>query len=205
MKKYIITLFVITLGVMEITAQDLHVLPKEVQIKVAQMAAPEEYRAEAEVYGYNPKGEFILLKQGANDLICLAPDPRQKSMLYTYAYSKRLEPFMARGRELTKEKRSYQEKNEIREAEVKAGKLEMPQDPTTLYVYWGKVEKLNSETGDIQDALRRYVVYMPYATAESTGLSDKPALPGMPWLMEAGTYKAHIMINPANLSHQHKK
>jgi len=40
------------------------------------------------------------------------------------------------------------------------------------------------------------VVYIPWATAASTGLPIKPAAPGMPWIMDPGTHRAHIMITP---------
>jgi hypothetical protein len=40
------------------------------------------------------------------------------------------------------------------------------------------------------------VIYIPYATAESTGLPAKPGSPGMPWIMNPGTARAHIMIDP---------
>jgi len=42
----------------------------------------------------------------------------------------------------------------------------------------------------------RYVIYIPFATAESTGLPLAPSAPGMPWIMDPGTHRAHIMINP---------
>lgn len=179
------------------------ILPREVQIKAAVMAAPEDKRAGAKVYGYTPDGEFTVLREGTNDFICLAPDIKQSgSYLYTYAYPKSLDPFMARGRELIAEgKRS--ERDAIREAEIKAGKLHMPKGPSTLYGYWGKAENLNPETGEILDAKRRYVIYIPYAKAEDLGLPNKPDAPGIPWLMDEGTYKAHIMINPENMGHQH--
>lgn len=177
-------------------------LPAEIQIKVAIMAAPEEKRAEAKVYGYSPEGAFITLREGTNDFVCLAPNPKQ-SGLFSYAYPVQLDPFMARGRELMAEGKNTKQKNEVREAEIKAGKLHMPQDPNTLFCYWGKTENLDPETGEIKEALRRYVIYVPYATAQSTGLPDKPALPGMPWLMDAGSYKAHIMINPESMAHAH--
>ena len=35
----------------------------DVQIKVALMAAPEESKAKAMVYGYSPKGDFIVLQK----------------------------------------------------------------------------------------------------------------------------------------------
>lgn len=172
------------------------ILPQDVRIKVAVMAAPEEKRAEATVYGYSANGEFVTLREGNNDFICLAPDGKQEgSTLQAYAYPKSLDPFMARGRELAAQGK-YAERDSIREAEIKAGKLHMPQTPTTLYGYSGERENLNLQTGEIRDAKRRYVVYIPYAKAADLGLSNKPAAPGMPWLMDEGTYKAHIMINP---------
>ncbi len=179
------------------------VLPPDVQIRIAVQAAPEEKRAGAKVYGYSPEGAFIVLREGSNDMVCLAPNPKL-STLYAYAYLDQLDPFMARGRELAAQGKRTKEKNEIREAEVKAGKLKMPPQPTTLYGYWGDEKNLDPATGEIKGALRRYVIYVPYATAESTGLSDKPGLPGMPWLMDAGSYKAHIMINPESMGHSHQ-
>lgn len=178
------------------------ILPAEVQVRLAVMAAPTEDRAKATVYGYTPEGKFTLLREGSNDMICLAPNPKQAG-LYVYAYPKRLDPFMARGRELTLQGKSTKDKNDIREAEVKSGKLDLPKDPTVLYGYWGKDENLNPATGEIKDAQRRYVVYIPFATGESTGLPTLPSVPGMPWLMNAGTYKAHIMINPESMGHEH--
>lgn len=179
------------------------ILPKDVQIKVALMAAPESKRAGAKVYGYTAKGEFAVLREGSNDFVCLAPDVKQSgTYLYTYAYPKSLDPFMARGRELVAEGKRG-ERDALREAEIKSGKLHMPKGPSTLYGYWGKAADLDPKTGEIADAKRRYVVYIPYAMAADLGLPNKPDVPGMPWLMGEGTYKAHIMINPENLAHGH--
>lgn len=177
------------------------ILPADVQIRVAVMAAPIEDREKATVLGYTPEGKLVTLREGTNDMICLAPNPNQ-SGVYVYAYPKRLEPFMARGRELTAEGK-LKDKNDIRAAEVKSGKLKMPQDPTALFGYWGKDEDLVPATGEIKNGLRRYVIYMPFATGESTGLPTLPSVPGMPWLMNEGTYKAHIMMNPENMGHSH--
>lgn len=177
------------------------VLPADVQVRVALMAAPAEFRDSATVLGYTPDGKLTVLRQGTNDMICLAPNPKQFGV-YAYAYPKSLEPFMARGRELTAEGKLRQ-KDSIRLAEINAGKLQMPQDATILYGYWGKDEDLVPETGEIKNGQRRYVVYIPWATGASTGLPTEPAEPGMPWLMGAGTYKAHIMINPPTMGKEH--
>ncbi len=177
------------------------VLPAEVQIKVAVWAAPEDKRDGAKVYGYTPTGDFTVLREGTNDFVCLAPK-QTAGFLYAYAYPQSLDPFMARGRELTAGGKRG-ERDAIREAEIKSGTLAMPKGPSTLYGYWGKADALDPETGEIRDAKRRYVIYIPYAMAADLGLSNKPDVPGMPWLMDEGTYKAHIMINPENIGHQH--
>ncbi len=69
----------------------------------------------------------------------------------------------------------------------------MPREPRTLYVLSGS--EYDSATGKVAGAYLRWVIYTPFATPESTGLSTKAA-PGAPWLMFPGTAGAHIMINP---------
>ncbi len=167
----------------------------EVQIKTALLAAAEESRDKAMVYGYSPKGEFVVLRKGENELVCLADDPAQPG-LNVSCYHKSLEPFMERGRELKKEGKSFDDIFTIREAEVKSGKLKMNTQPANLVVYSAPADKYNAETGEVKDGYSRSVVYIPFATAESTGLPAKPTTAGMPWIMNPGTHRAHIMIDP---------
>lgn len=169
--------------------------PIAVQIKSAVLAAPEDQREGAMVYGYDPSGNLVVLREGTNELVCVGDNPSSPGINIS-CYHKDLEPFMTRGRELKKEGKTFQEIFDQRETEVKAGKLKMPDDPATLFVFSAKDEDLNVETGDVQNGYLRYVVYIPYATAESTGLPLAPEAPGMPWIMDPGTHRAHIMINP---------
>ncbi|WP_270087517.1 hypothetical protein [Sphingobacterium sp. SYP-B4668] len=204
MKKLIILLLLVTSAASQVIAQQKakrEVLPADIQIKIAMQAAPTEFREGAKVYGYDSEGKFVILREGTNDYICLAPDYKLP-LLYAYAYPKSLEPFMARGRELIAQGKR-RERDAIREEEFKAGKLNIPQHPTMLYGYWGSLEKLNQETGEMADAKRRYVLYVPFAKAADLGMASKPTVPGMPWLMDEGSYKAHIMINPADMGHSH--
>lgn len=167
----------------------------EVQIKTALLASPEESRDKAMVYGYSPQGDFIVLRKGENEMICLADDPAQPGLSVS-CYHKSLEPFMARGRELKKEGKTFQQIFDIREAEAKSGKLQLPKQPASLYVHTAPAENFKAETGEVKDGYSRSVIYIPYATAESTGLPAKPGSPGMPWIMNPGTARAHIMIDP---------
>lgn len=165
------------------------------QIKAAVLAAPADQREGATVYGYNEKGELVVLRKGTNQLVCLADDPRQKGFNAS-CYHHDLQPFMKRGWDLKKAGKSGQEIFDIREKEVKEGKLKMPKQPSTLFVYSAPEERFNAATGEVKEGNFRYVVYIPYATAESTGLPLKPEAPGMPWIMDPGTHRAHIMITP---------
>ena len=98
-----------------------------------------------------------------------------------------------RGRELVAQKITGDARNDVRWKEVADGKLFMPREPRTLYVLTGT--GFDAASGKVIDAYLRWVVYIPYATPESTGLSTK-ASDSAPWLMSPGTAGAHIMINP---------
>jgi hypothetical protein len=167
----------------------------EVQIKTALLAAPEGKRDSATVYGYAENGEMVILKQGYNELICVADDPTQAEFSVA-CYHKDLQPFMQRGRDLRKMGRTHEQIFDIREKEAKSGELILPKQPTTLYVMTAKDADYNKTTGEVKNTYIRSVVYIPYATEESTGLPLKPSAPGMPWIMHPGTHGAHIMINP---------
>jgi hypothetical protein len=102
------------------------------------------------------------------------------------------------GRELRKQGLNDQQVFDEREKEVDAGTLQMPKQPAVLYVYAAGDKDFNRATGEVMNGYLRYVIYVPYATSASTGLPERPSGSGkgMPWLMNAGTYRAHIMINP---------
>lgn len=168
---------------------------KETQIKTALLAAPEEKREGATVLGYDENGKLVTLRKGSNDLICLADDPKSNG-LNVSCYHNTLEPFMARGRQLKEEGKTAQDIFDIREAEAKSGKLKMPKDGATLFVLTADQKDYDPQTGAVKDSYLRYVVYIPWATEANTGLPLKPSGPAMPWIMDPGTHRAHIMINP---------
>ena len=191
------TVFAIALSTLAVSAlaQTSAVPTADVQIKTAVLAAPADKQAGAMVYGYSDKNEFVVLRKGTNELVCLADDPAQKGLSVS-CYHRDLEPFMKRGRELKQQGKTTKEIQEIREQEAKSKKLVMPTHPSSLFSYTAKDENYTAATGEVKDGYLRYVVYIPYATAESTGLPLKPEAPGMPWIMDPGTHRAHIMINP---------
>ena len=166
----------------------------EALIATALMAAPEASRASCKVIGYNMAGEFVTLKEGNNEFIVLADDPN-KNGFSAACYHKDLEPFMARGRALKAEGKKHQEIFDIREEEMKAGKLKITTG-ATLHIYSGPKTDYDPESAKVDEAKLRYVVYMPWATSESTGLPESPVASNHPWIMNPGTHRAHIMISP---------
>ena len=164
----------------------------EVQIAAAVSPAPEPMRAGATVLGYSAEGRLVTLREGEGHLICLADNP-QEERFHVACYYKALEPFMLRGRELRAQGLARDEVRRIRAEEIESGKLAMPRQPTALYSHTGPPGSFDPATGKVSGANHVYVVYIPYATAESTGLPSEPAV-GTPWLMSPGTPWAHIML-----------
>jgi hypothetical protein len=190
MKTTLGCLFIGLLGVLP-AALAKDVAPPADQIASSILAAPKDKRADATVLGYNEKGEVITLRKGTNEFVCLADDPRDKTFSVA-CYHKDLEPFMARGRELATQGLKGKERHIERWKEVDAGTLSMPRQPRLLYVLTGS--GFDSAKAEVTDPYLRWVVYVPYATPESTGLSTTSG-PG-PWLMYPGTAGAHIMFSP---------
>jgi hypothetical protein len=172
--------------------QTMSVPPAETQIAAAVLAAPADRRAAATVLGYDAQGTLVTLRKGTNDQVCLADDPHDKAFSVA-CYHKDLEPYMARGRALVAQGVKGSAREETRWKEIEAGTLAMSREPRSLCVVTGS--GYDTATAQITEGYTRWVVYTPFATPESTGLSSTP-VPGGPWLMYAGKAGAHIMINP---------
>jgi len=167
------------------------IAPAAEQIAAAVTALPEELRADAAVLGYSPAAKLVSLREGKNDMICLAPDPAGKGF-HSACYHRAMEPFMARGRELRANGVKGAQVDTVRFAEVKAGKIKMPTQPSMLYQIFGG--KFDAATGKVTGGQLLYVTYIPFATTATTGITSK-ASDKSPWLMFPGTPKAHIMFS----------
>ena len=166
----------------------------KIQVASAVLAGPASQRAGAAVLGYDNAGELVSLREGSNGLVCLADDPVADGFSVA-CYHESLEPYMARGRELASGGMTDgSERLQTRWKEAEEGALSMPENPATLYVLTGS--SFDPDAGEVTDSYLRYVVYMPWATIETTGLPDAPMGPGSPWLMYPGTAGAHVMISP---------
>jgi hypothetical protein len=161
----------------------------EWQIATAVLALPQSLRAGAEVRGWSGD-DLVVLRSGSNGIICLA-DRADQEGFSAACYHDSLEPFMARGRELTRQGVAGAERDEVRWREIEAGTLPMPA-AAMVYNLRYATDDIDPATFDPTTAGRLHSFYIPGATTESTGIGTQPS--AEPWLMQAGTPSAHIMI-----------
>jgi hypothetical protein len=177
-----------------LVAQTAQPLAAPVQISAAVSALPTQFRTDATVFGYEAgKKGLVTLREGKNSFICLADDPAD-TRWHVACYHKSLEPFMLRGRELRAQ--GITNVDSARFAEIESGKLKMATGPASLYSLTAANAKPGPD-GTAPSPQPLFVIYVPFATAESTGLATQPSGERTsPWLMGAGTAKAHIMFVP---------
>lgn len=165
--------------------------PPAEQISAAVLALPKEMRDGAGVMGYRTAGKLELLRPVKNGMLCLADDAAEEGF-HVSCYADTMDPFMARGRSLRATGVKGAQVDTARFAEVKAGKLRMPTAPAALYQIFGK--SYDAATQTVTGGQMLFVVYIPFATSATTGLSTVPS-DTKPWLMLPGTPKAHIMFS----------
>ena len=166
------------------------------QIDGAVLAAPESLRDGAAVLGFGgtPRSDDVLtlLREGTNDLVCLADDPDREDF-HVACYHSSLDPYMRLGRLLRADGLDRAEVLEARYAALEAGDISMPQ-AATLYSLTADSRPTPGGEPAVEGLRRLTAVYLPNATLEETGLPGRPA-GGHPWLMLPGTPWAHIMIS----------
>jgi hypothetical protein len=176
-------------------AQTVTYPPPGRQIAAAVSPLPEPLQKGARVLGYNSSGKLVTLREGSNDMICLADDPAAGRQFHVACYHRSLEPFMARGRELHAMKKSREAIDSVRMRDITTGRYKMPARPAALYQYFAPRDSVDAVTGTVKGAEYLYVVYMPYASYKTTGITEAP-LEGGPWIMFPGKPWAHLMIAP---------
>lgn len=165
--------------------------PVAQQVAASLLPLPADLRAGATVMGYREAGKLEVIRPGTNGMRCLAlyvtrPD------FHVACYHEGLEPFMARGRELRAQGVTGANVDSVRFREIASGALKMPAYGT-LYSITVPKDQYDAATNTVKDGGLLAVIYMPGATAASTGISAQPRRDG-PWLMSPGTPKAHVMM-----------
>ncbi len=161
------------------------------QIAGAALSLPEDMRDGAKVIGWTGDGDNVVLREGTNAMVCLAY--RGTGNFSTACYHESLDPYMARGRDLTREGITGSANRERRWEEMDAGTIAGPERAAQLYIL--TADGLDSSGAAINRYVRT-VIYYPHATQATTGIPETPQNGGLPWLMFPGTAGAHVMITP---------
>ena len=158
---------------------------------------PEDLRADATVYTYDPKtGERKVLRQGSNHVEC---QPRNEQG-FTRCSSTATGPRRDHQAKLRAQGHSGEELQAAMRAAEEAGEVEPVPFGTLGYRLYEKDDRIQL----------LWVVRLPGATSEELGLStasqrdNSLAGKGLPWMMREGTPSAHLMIpiNSTELSNK---
>lgn len=150
-------------------------------IEESLLALPEHLRSGATV-AYFEDGERIVLREGNNGITC-QPDDSETPGFAVWCYPRAHDAYTQRWYELAAEGKESAEVNEIIAAEIEDNKLEWP----------AVAVNYNLRGPSLDTAVPLTVVYTPFATGESIGVTEERQF-NRPWLMLAGTAFAHIMI-----------
>ena len=154
---------------------------KDQQIADAVLPLPDALRAGAKVVANEPQARYSVLREGTNDWICTADEPTEGFKVS--CHHKNLFPLIQRRRQLLAQGMDRYEIRSAVKAEMNSGKLKIPPSLMAFELIGERREA----------ALSLATVWIPFATAETTGLLTEPDS-HRPWLMYAGSAFSHIMF-----------
>lgn len=180
------------------TAQDISQIdentPRDVQIRIARSAAPEEVSDHANIYTLERKG-YQLAVEGYNGFSCLIEREKPNTM--------EPECYDAEGSRTTLKVRLFVEQqraNHAREEETerlvkagyKSGRFRPPSKPGIVYMLSGSNYVLNPQSGKIIHFPGHLMFYAPFATEKTIGSGA-----GAPYIVHPGEPDALLIVVPA--------
>jgi hypothetical protein len=163
--------------------------PVEEQIAAAVRPLSHELRDGATVFGYRHGNELEVLRWGSNGFVCDSDAPGD-ARYQVRCFEAALTPFMRRRDELNDAGIQGDAGLEVMAAEVEAGILDLPSGSIEMALKG----RINEATGVPDSLSLTHYIYLPFATAESTGLSTTDGRDGKPYLMDPGHLDAHLHV-----------
>jgi len=168
--------------------------PRDVQIRIAKLAAPKEVTDHADIYILGRRGYELALR-GDNGFSCMIEREKPDTM--------EPECYDADGSATTMKVRSYEEQQrasgvgeqaieESMKAGYKSGEFKPPSKAGIVYMLSDYNYVLNPETGKIIHFPGHLMFYAPYATEKTVGSGE-----GAPYLVHPGEPDALMIVVPA--------
>jgi hypothetical protein len=156
---------------------------------------PEHLRADATVIKTASDGTATILKKGSNGMVCTnASSPETFS---AFCFNESIFALLNRATELSKQMGSPDTSKAVTDAiekEINAGKLNLPSQTTVGFAMRGPINGYNPATNTTGAEIKSWqMIMVPFATGKTLALPEQP-IKGVPWVMAAGTWMAHIMI-----------
>jgi hypothetical protein len=175
-------------------AQGPVVPPAAQQIAAAVLPLPAPLREQATVVGYAPDMTLVVLRAGTNGLVCTGTRPGDPQF-DVRCYQETFIPLVRRIAQLRALPEA--ESRHIIDAEVKSGKLPLPNGPVAGYRMLGPASAYTAATNSAGPAISSWQsIHFPYRTAAELGLPDEGTVSRkLPYVMASGTAWSHVMIN----------
>ena len=155
---------------------------------------PEVLRGGASVVRLDAQGQPEMLRKGTNGMVCIADRPGDQQF-DVRCYQESFIPVVYRAFQL-----GYQVSGEKVEAEIKAGKLRLSDQPTAGYRCLGPASGYHASTNSVTSQIECWQsIHFPFRSAREIGLPDETEVPEnlqmtIPYVMSSGKYWAHVMI-----------
>ena len=165
------------------------------QISSALLPLPYVMRSGAGVLGYESDFSLVMLRRSTNGMTCIATPPGG-NIFDVACYKESLLPVVLRMRELYAQSRDQGYVYRTVDAEIKAGKLLLPDGPIVGYRMIGSMSGYDAGTHTVSKEIKSWEsIHYPYKTAAQIGLPEEGAVArNMPYVVASGTFWCHVMI-----------
>jgi len=168
----------------------------------ALLPLPEQLRAAATVVQLDAEFRPVILRKGTNGMVCIADTPND-DRFDVRCYKDTFIPVVYRAFQL-----GYQVSGEKVEAEIKAGKLALSNEPTAGYRCLGPIAGYDASRNTVNAQIECWQsIHFPFRTAAELGVADEHDISTaqqreIPYVMSSGKYWSHVMIrHPATHDH----
>jgi hypothetical protein len=164
------------------------------EIAAAVTPLPESLRSGAGVVRLDNSGQPEMLRKATNGIVCIANKPGD-AQFDVRCYQEDFIPVVYRAFQL-----GYQVSGEKVEAEIKAGKLHLSNQPAAGYRCLGPASGYDPSTNTVNAQIHCWQsIHFPFRTAREIGFPDMSDVPPdlrttVPYVMSSGKYWAHVMI-----------
>ena len=173
--------------------------PATAEIATATVPLPELMRDGAAVVRLDASGKPESLREGSNGMVCIADLPGDAEF-DVRCYNEQFIAVVYRSFQLRRQVGSHGGVSATVEAEIKAGKIKLPEQPTAGYRCLGPASAYDAATNTTKPPMHCWQsIHFPYRTAAELGLLDESQVTEaqksmMPYVMSSGRYWSHVMI-----------